>query len=130
MKKGITPLVAIIILILITVVLVISAWTYVNQKMIEVVDSYCINDKVTIIIQNAGISKIILSTKLNYGNPIQLGEILVSKEGQNITGLFDKEFINPGEVAIFNDLSCEGVCNYRLIPTSGLSKTCTVYCKK
>jgi len=66
MRKGITPIIAIIVLLLITVALAGAAWTYLNTYMsgltgqsVEVRDYFCTNhDTATIIIANTGTQSI------------------------------------------------------------------------
>jgi len=62
MRKGITPIIAIIVLLLITVALAGAAWTYLNTYMsgltgqsVELRDYFCVNDdRAVILIANTG----------------------------------------------------------------------------
>jgi len=69
MKKGITPIIAIIILLLITIGLAATAWTYLSgflgtyTKSLTLVDSYCIAGiNSTVIMRNSGTEAISVGT--------------------------------------------------------------------
>jgi flagellin-like protein len=65
MKKGITPIIAIIILLLITIGLAATAWTYLSgflagyTKSLSLVDAYCTaGSKTNIVLRNTGVEPI------------------------------------------------------------------------
>jgi flagellin-like protein len=66
MRKGITPIIAIIVLLLITVALAGAAWTYLSSfwtgitaRNIEVTDAFCVERKnATVFIRNSGTQSI------------------------------------------------------------------------
>lgn len=69
MRKGITPIIAIIVLLLITVALAGTAWTYLSTYMtgltgqsVEVMDFFCISgDTAVILVRNAGTTDVDVS---------------------------------------------------------------------
>lgn len=82
MRKGITPIIAIIVLLLITVALAGTAWTYLSSYMTgltgnsyEVSDYFCtVNEDIIVIVQNFGTL------------PLDLNEIIVYDKAGNVVG--------------------------------------------
>jgi flagellin-like protein len=128
-KKGITPIIAIIILLLITVALAGAAWSYINVywssitgKNIIIVDGFCTGgNTANVIIKNTGTLRVVLSDieimDSATGSMIATDLNWTSTDGtQIITSL------NPSEAGKFN-ATCTGYCTYKFIygGTIGLS---------
>ena len=107
MRKGITPVIAIIVLLLITVALAGATWTYLSAywqgivgKNVQVMDSYCV----------AGTNGVILVR--NTGT--------LSLSGTAVSA------VDPGVVVKYN-MSCRGLCLFRFL-VGGRTMTASVQC--
>jgi len=131
MKKGITPIIAIIILLLITIGLAATAWTYLSgflagyTKSLQLVDSYCMGAATSnIIMRNTGPDPVALSAA--PGCSIVDGTISVTCGTLTITrtdgGTFSTASINPnaGTLQALSTLTFTDGCT-----TAGTPKICT-----
>ena len=136
--KGITPIIATIILLLITIGLASAAYTYIAgywsgaaSSVLELVDQYCNGSKdVGIALRNVGTSTI-------YVYDITV----ISVDGHKITHSWANNAgpgattIEPQSTVIFTDdidsaAPCSnGICSYRFISRSGPAVQVTVPCK-
>jgi flagellin-like protein len=130
MRKGVTPIIAIIVLLLITVALAGATWTYLSAywtgivgKNVQVMDAYCISGNTgVILIRNTGT------------NVIETGEIAVinTTSGDAAEGVWldlngsATSMANPGTVVKYN-VSCSGMCLFRFL-VGGRSLTASVQC--
>lgn len=128
MQKGITPIISIIILLLITIALAGAAYTYLSTyftgttaKAIQIADSFCSGTTATIRLQNVGTQPItIAATCTVTGTGADCGDIDVTLQaGTDLTGatLTPAGALAPLAVATFTD-SCptaDGLCQYRFL---------------
>jgi flagellin-like protein len=151
MKKGITPIIAVIILLLITVALAGLAWTFLSGyftgltgKTIQVSDFFCmggVNAQITI--TNTGTETISLGTTGTCdtagsitGVSESCGDITITRtDGANMHGdLGGATTVRPGGTVVFNDSCWTGsgvsTCSYRIVGgSSGIGpNTATVSC--
>ena len=142
--KGVTPIIATIILLLITIALASAAYTYMQGFFtqmtactIDVVDSYPITTSgepcAHIIIRNAGQSDINLCAGQNCDDQIDCGGITIVKTtGGRLTnaGFGVVTRLAPGGIATFIDEGCiSGTCSYRFVCKAGAKAvTASVYC--
>jgi len=135
MRKGVTPIIAIIVLLLITVALAGATWTYLLSywqgivgKNIQIMDSYCIaGDEGIILVRNTGTQDIKVAdiTVINTtsgsdpsGDWYDLGgNYLNATKGDRIT---------PGQVVRYN-MSCERLCLFRFL-AGGRTMIASVQC--
>ncbi len=130
MRKGITPIIAIIVLLLITVALAGAAWTYLSTYMdvltgqsIEVRDSFCVggNDAV-IVVANTG-------TEDFDTDDIT---IIDTSDGTEIGGTWEKDPIPAGEITTWKstpaDDDCEDGCNLRLVGGTARAQNARIVC--
>lgn len=118
-KKGITPIVAIIILLLITIALAGAAYSYIStywesvtSKNIQITNKFCTGgNTANIIIKNMGTSQVTLAdiVVMNTitGTP-------VSGDWTTIDGTQSLDTLDQGETGKFN-ATCTGYCTYRFI---------------
>jgi len=149
--KGITPIIATIILLLVTIGLASAAYTYMSTfftqmtaGIIEIVDSYCLSGNgnqpstANVILRNSGTAKINVNCPgTSQGQTIDCdGITIVKTSGGNIanpkftssSGESIRE-ISPGGIAIFTETGCSGHCSYRFVPKAGAKAvTTSVYC--
>ncbi|UCD02615.1 MAG: hypothetical protein JSV63_02365 [Candidatus Aenigmatarchaeota archaeon] len=124
--KGITPVIAIIILLLITVSLAGMGWTYISQYaggltayQIDIVDSFCIGSgEVRIIVKNIGTGGIDVSeiSVTNFTTGAQ-----ITTETWNVVVIGEQETSTMSH-------SCSGDCRYRLHGGAGIAKTVILNC--
>jgi len=139
-KKGITPIISIIILLLITVGLAASAWTYMSNymttltaKAIEIPTQQCIEgEKAMAIVHNIGTSSILVG-----GAKSDI--IIMNSSGSSIQGTWTDLQDNPltnitsgGYAKVVIGTCCSGnecpkTCSYNFI-VGGRSYTVSVYC--
>jgi flagellin-like protein len=122
--KGISAIVATILMLLITISLAGVAYMYITGVFtstvqgIEVVDSYCSNNIVTMVIKNSGTNNV---TSLTCTQTSPAGDTC-SLTGVNIA---------PGTTQTFTD-TCAGTggrsCLYRIVPPSGRSVEASAFC--
>jgi len=125
MKKGVSAVIATVLMLIITIALAGTAYMYITGvftgtvQEIEIVDSFCEGGEVTITIRNIGTTAI---TSLNIKQASPSDDIL--------TASFQGA-IEPGKTINYKD-TCEGVtgrsCIYRIIPPIGKAATATSYC--
>ncbi len=150
MKKGITPIIAVIILLLITVALAGMAWAFLSGyftgltgKTISVVDYSCISGgQAQVIIRNSGTSAIALNTPVDCTTPniitgvasFTCGEMTITKTtGNLLTGELNTASIAQSANVIFTENCGVGsTCTYRFVTSSaGIGpnpNTATVTC--
>ena len=131
--KGVTPIVAIIILLLITIALAGAAYTYLQQyfqsttgKNVQIVDAVCTSGGIAnLILKNIGTQDITLTscTSFDTGDTSEnCGDItFIKSEGGDwtttATNITPNTGIPRGSSATFKDY-CGSFCSYRFI-TSG-----------
>lgn len=131
MKKGITPIIAIIVLLLITIALAGATWTYLSAywfgmigKNVQVMESYCTKgDTGIILLRNTGTSEIHVSsiTVLNTTND------MAPKDGQFKTlGGAPASLVAPNKVVKY-EMTCKGMCTVRIM-LGGRSLVAAVLC--
>ena len=149
MKKGITPIIAVIILLLITVALAGMAWAFLSGyftgltgKTIAIVDYSCISGGIAqVIVRNSGTDMIALTppacnvaNTITGGATFTCGDMTITKTtGSLVTGELDKTSITKGNNVIFTENCGAGnTCTYRIVTSSaGIGpnpNTATVTC--
>ena len=137
MKKGITPIIAVIILLLITVALAGMAWAFLSgyftgmtAKTIAVVDYSCINgNQAQVIIRNAGTGPITMSAGCaaaggvggGTSNVTTCGDLTISKTGgPTMNGQLNSAGpLNVNQNVILTDTCPSGnTCSYRVVTSS------------
>ena len=139
--KGITPIIAIIVLLLITVALAGVAYSYLNSymtgltsKSIEVRDSFCVSgDTAIIIVANVGTTPIDVDETE--------GDILIlnSADGSTVPTANYAWYQTDGTTTLNNDeipegglarleIDCTTTCSYRLVSGDGRSHSAKVTC--
>ena len=132
MKKGITPIIAVIILLLITVALAGMAWAFLSgyftgmtAKNIQLIDYSCAGGTTRVIFRNAGTQTIDITTPCTTsGSVFSCGDLTVVKtEGAVGTGTRTIEpaaNINKGTTATFIEtLAPSGTNTYRFTTPTG-----------
>ena len=89
MKKGITPIIAIIILLMITIGLAALAWTYLSgfltgyTKTLALVDFYCTGTTTAnVILRNSGVEPLVLGTACENpfsGTTVTCGSLTITR---------------------------------------------------
>jgi flagellin-like protein len=152
MKKGITPIIAVIILLLITVALAGMAWAFLQgyfgsltTKNIIAAGGYCTGGtQANVIIKNTGTDKINISycdTGLPSTNTRACGELTVARTDTGGSGNMSLgtgagvQFLNGGATVIFTDTACTATgapksCSYIFTAGSGIGPaTASVDCQ-
>jgi|GEM_PF-1043042 len=134
MKKGITPIIAVIILLLITVALAGFAWSFLSGyvgglagKNIQVADSYCISGtQAKVVLRNVGTEGISLGTCTSDGSITgteksceDITAVRTDIGGSMYGKLSASGTINPQGSFTFTDDNCtqtgtSKICTYRL----------------
>jgi len=135
MRKGITPIISIVILLLIAVGIAGAGYTWITSyytgltgDAIAVTDTTCSLTGVTIYIQNIGTEELLTSAMT-----VQRDEIGANATMGAIAMVFDPTTVNPGQITTATDEFCNkttssgGTCIYRLI-TGGRVTTTQVTC--
>ncbi len=149
MKKGITPIIAIIILLLITIGLAATAWTYLSgfmagyTKSLTLVDSYCTGGTTSnVILRNTGTEPISLGTGCTIpttDHVVTCGALTITRtdtDASGVTNNFDNSVVTPSitpnsgnlptqESLTFTDTCTQSgphVCTYRFT-TGGTGAT-------
>lgn len=127
-RKGITPIIAIIILLLITIALAGAAWSYISVywssitgRNIMIIDGFCTGGTTAnIIIKNTGTLKVALSD-IEIINTVT-NSVITDLNWTDISATQEIQELNPGESGRFNT-TCPGYCTYKFIygGTIGLS---------
>ena len=137
MRKGITPIIAIIVLLLITVALAGTAWTYLSGYMntltgysYEVSDRFCTGTTTAVImLRNSGTLSIDTSELIvidsSTGNTVA-GSGWTAADGSALTG----GMLPSGDIGRWDDGGiCGTSCSYRISGAGArYSSTATVYC--
>ena len=136
MKKGITPIVATIILLLITVALAGMAWAFlqgyftnITGKNVQISDSFCMSGTNAVItVANIGTDTVTLTGCSGSPNPITgpskvCGDVTITKsQGGDLNGNFSASNIAPKSSVVISDVcttaGTQKICSYR-ITTSG-----------
>jgi len=137
MKKGVTPIIAIIILLLITVALAGAAWTYLQAymgaligKSIEVTDAFCINNnEAVVLIRNSGTQSFVPSDEITVINATTGTVVSVTWSNPDGTA-FGSGSLDPNQIVRFQANCAPGrLCSYRVISkTAGRSLRALVQC--
>ena len=138
--KGITPIISIIILLLVTVGLAAAAWTYMNNylltltsKTIEIPHQTCVNgEDVLAVVHNMGTTNININNDVriwdNAGNPV-LGATWEDLDGGVITdipaGDYARATVNCCTSGAGGD--CPKTCAFQFV-VAGRAQPVTVYC--
>lgn len=131
MKKGITPVIAIIVLLLITVALAGATWTYLSSywdtlvgRNAQVMDSYCVaGDTGVVLVRNTG-TKMISTSEMTVINTSD-GTTPSGGVWQDLGGSAITE-VDPGVVVKYS-MDCNGLCLLRFI-VGGRTMTASVQC--
>lgn len=133
MRKGITPIIAIIVLLLITIALAGATWTYLSvywQSMIgvniQVMESYCTGGNTgTMLLRNTGTQEFIAEsiTVINSATDEEPDDGEFKSIAAEETDNFE---VAPGDVFKYV-FKCEGMCNLRFI-MGGRSQVASVLC--
>lgn len=133
MKKGITPIIAIIILLLITIGLAATAWTYLSgflsgyTRSLSLIDSYCTGSSTAnIILRNSGTEAIALGASACSlsGTSTACGGLTITRtDGGNLNSASispSSGTLAPRGTLTFTDSGCTSsgtpmVCTYRFI---------------
>jgi len=151
MKKGITPIIAVIILLLITVALAGMAWAFLQgyfgtltTKNIIAAGGYCTaGTQANVIIKNTGTDKINISYCADAGpaNSRSCGDLTIARTDtggimdSNIPGTSGLQFLAGGQTVIFTDTACTAAgspksCTYIFTAGSGIGPaTASVDCQ-
>jgi len=147
MKKGITPIISVIILLLITVGLAASAWSYMGNffqsltaKTIEIPTQKCVNgNDVMVIVHNMGTENIsitndvfVLKNSMPVTKGIGSGQIQWCEVSEDCSIVPGKTTIAAGGFAkaIIYDCTAQNVaatCNYDFVVASR-TQTASAYC--
>ena len=125
--KGISAVIATILMLVITIALAGTAYMFINNMFtsqtqgLEIVDSYCSNNKASIILRNLGTNPV---TSITCVQTAPSGDTCSDFTGVNIA---------PQVTGTFTDFdTCAGTgsrfCNYRLTPNVGRTITVQVSC--
>jgi flagellin-like protein len=140
MMKGITPIIAIIVLLLITVALAGVAWTYLQgyiggltSKSIEVTDYFCLtsNDAPVIFVANRGTSVIDVS-EISVIDTSD-GSVVSTKSEWTDAGGSNIDEIGINELGKWTDggtspMSCEDGCTFRVIAGGSRAQVARIVC--
>jgi flagellin-like protein len=125
-KKGITPIIATIILLLIVIAIAATAWSYImgywsglTSSNIEVVSAMCANKNTTFIgVRNIGTAA--LNTSLMT---------VVSTDHTITSGAWSATTITPYQTATWNETGCKNqMCQYQITPSGGRPMPASVNC--
>jgi flagellin-like protein len=135
--KGITPIIAIIVLLLITVALAGATWTYLSDyfnrmiaKQIELTDSFCINgNQAVIFVRNMGTQSFSPSSEITVMNASSGTNVAVNWSTADGTALGAGN-LEPGKIGRVNTTCPSGtLCVYRVTSSStGRSIRASVQC--
>ncbi|MHA2065803.1 MAG: archaellin/type IV pilin N-terminal domain-containing protein [Candidatus Thorarchaeota archaeon] len=148
MKKGITPIIAIIVLLLITIALAGAAWTFMSQytgqltsKNIQMIDAYCQSrTNATVVLKNIGTDTITVGTCSSLGDisgtSATCGDFTISRTdgAAPMDGLFSTATaLAPGSTLAFTDAGCTVIgtaqsCSYRFLVGGVAPVPTTVTC--
>lgn len=134
MKKGITPIIAIIVLLLITVALAGAAWTYLSSfwagmtaRNIQVTDAFCVAGvNATIFVRNTGTQDVLVSdvSVINTSN----GNVPTNQQWFQLTGNVNATRISPGQTVRYQALcGSSNFCSFRFMAW-GRSSPASVQC--
>ena len=139
MRKGITPIISIIILLLITVGMAATAWTYMSNymttltsKVLEVPTQKCISgENAMVIVHNIGTAKIAIGNDVlvmdSDGNAAS-GTAWADLDGNVITNISSGGY---GKLTIAgcctSGVDCPKTCKYDII-VGGRSSEISIYC--
>ena len=142
--KGITPVIAIIILLLITVALAGATWNYLFMywesivgKQIEITDAFCIQgSQAVVLLRNTGTKEFSPATeivvinatsgqKFNVWSYVTPNISWSNADGTNLTG-----YLGPNRIARFNaNCPVGNLCSFRIIGgSSGRTTRASVQC--
>ncbi len=122
-KKGITPIIAIIILLLITIALAGAAYSYISAywttttKNIQIINGYCTGgNTANVLVRNMGTSRVSLSEIEILDTATGLPVVNPSGKANwtTIDGTLAIEGLDQGKTGKFN-ATCPGYCTYRFI---------------
>ncbi len=139
MRKGITPIIAIIVLLLITVALAGAAWTYLSTYMtgltgesIEVRDYFCVrDDTATIIVANTGQLKMPVNDITIIDTAT--GSPLTSGTWTDSDGTADPSDIAINSYATWQNgtttgFSCNPSCTLRVVGGTARAQIARIFC--
>ena len=125
-RKGITPVISIIILLLIAIALAGAAWTFMGglagsfmKGSLMVVETDCQGVKnATIVLRNIGTQEISLGDCNSDGSiktsPTECGRLVIEKLAGNnadMDGALTRRTLKPGQEVTFYDEKCDGTTN-------------------
>jgi len=123
--KGISAVIATLLLLVITIGLAMTAYFYINNivqrttaKAVTVEPGYCTNNQITLVITNAGTETIDLQTDIK----------IVVNNNQNPTVNFNPTTINPRQTSVATISGAISGMNNLLIVTPSGSQKQQVFC--
>ncbi|MEE9322926.1 MAG: archaellin/type IV pilin N-terminal domain-containing protein [Candidatus Aenigmarchaeota archaeon] len=135
--KGITPIISIIILLLITVGLAASAWTYMGNylttltaKSIEISTQKCLNDDAFVIIHNMGTARIAEGEITIWDDTAASVTVdLEDLSGTDITEIVAGKYgrIHMDCCGGATEPACPSTCSFEVV-VAGRANPVTVYC--
>ena len=149
MKKGITPIIAILMLLFITIALAGTAWTFMNQyftqtvgKNLQISDSFCQGGTTAkVILRNVGTESINIGTCATSmsGTEVSCGDVtVIRRDGGNLNSATfvpqgGGNVVQPQGLVTLTDLNCtssgvSNTCIYRFVVGSVGAVQSTVTC--
>ena len=129
MRKGITPIIAVIILLLITVALAGLAWTFLSgyftgmtAQNIQLIDYSCAGNTVRVIIRNAGSQSITMTSPCTISTSVATcGSLTVIRESNfNTAPTLSLTPVPAGSTTTFTETGVSaGTHTYRFSTTTG-----------
>jgi flagellin-like protein len=135
MRKGITPIIAIIVLLLITVALAGTAWTYLSSYMTgltgnsyDIRDSFCVGgDTGVIMLANTG-TRDLPVTEISIIDQ-STGSAVAGGSWSYPNGTGSITMIPVGDLGRWDDGgACGSSCSYRVVGGTGRAITANIFC--
>ena len=115
MRKGITPVIAIIVLLFITIALAGAAWTYMQGFMFGQITKtfsippngvYCQGGSVTVIVRNTGYQTSLGAGDFIVKSLVHANGTSVSSDCDDFPDSYFQKTLEPGEGAVFLKIDC------------------------
>jgi len=131
--KGITPIIAILVLLLITVAIAGAAWVYITsfvggmtRQQIEVTSSDCSTTGTTIYIRNIGTEPMNISSDVSYVREVVVDGTVVHVGALAETFTPGNGNVGPSQAGTYRDANCntstDAVCKYTIIAAGRVAK--------
>ena len=124
MKKGITPIISILVLVLVTVSLAGASWIFISSyfsgiasKKVEITGAACSGSLATIYLKNIGTDAININDCIGENNDYTCGDIALKVTQADDSGMplpWGAKTLGPGQVVGLTS-SCSGSCQYKII---------------